>query len=455
MQNQQPVTGLTRLDFSENFVWGTATAAYQIEGAVHEDGRGPSIWDIFSHTPGKTHRDETGDITGDHYHRYRQDVALMREIGLNSYRFSLSWSRILPNGGGKPNPKGLDFYERLVEELLKNDIQPYATLYHWDLPQALQDKGGWKNRATAQYFAEYADIVSRRLGDRVKSWTTLNEPWCSAVVGYIKGEHAPGEKNLSAGAQAAHHLLLAHGLALPVLRYNAARPDVEFGIVLSLNYVEPGDDSQQAQEAAFSWDTFAHRWFLDPLFKQKYPDEVRSAIESYLTIEPGDMEAIAGKLDFLGVNYYFRQLPLAIENPLSAEVKTRRAKDSQYTQMDWEVWPEGLYKLLLRLQRDYQPAKIYITENGAAFEDTLVEDQFGPAVHDPDRLNYLRDHFAAARMAIRDGVPLAGYFVWTLLDNFEWTFGFSRRFGIAYTDFPTQRRILKDSGRWLQQFLRG
>lgn len=446
---------LSRSDFPANWVWGTATAAYQIEGAVHEDGRGQSIWDTFSHIPGMTADGDTGDIADDHYHRYKQDIALMRELGFNSYRFSLAWPRILPEGRGQVNPKGLDFYERLVEELLNNGIEPYATLYHWDLPQALQDKGGWKERLASEAFAEYADIVSRRLGDRVKGWITLNEPAVSAVVGHIEGRHAPGEHSIQAGVRAAHHLLLGHGLALPVLRGNNRRSDAEFGITLSTTYAEPGDDSQQALEASILVDGFSNRLFMEPLFKGRYPSTISNFIDQYLPIEAGDMEKILAPLDFLGINYYFRTLALAVEDQSEVKIKTRRVQGAQYTAMDWEVHPEGFYNLLKLVNDDYHPAKILITENGAAFPDRLEEGQGQPAVHDPDRTNYLKGHFEAALQASREGVPVQGYFVWSFLDNFEWAEGYSKRFGIVYVDYPTQRRIVKDSGRWYQNFLRG
>ncbi len=448
-------SNLSRADFGPDFWWGSATASYQIEGAVQEDGRGQSIWDTFSHTPGKTFGGANGDIACDHYHRYRQDVELMSQMGLNAYRFSIAWPRILPTGSGSVNQKGLDFYERLVESLLEKNIQPFATLYHWDLPQALEDRGGWRNRATAEYFAEYADIVSRRLGDRIKGWITLNEPWVSAALGHITGEHAPGLHNMAAGIQAGHHLLLGHGLALPVLRRNATRPDAEFGITLSLNYFDPGDDSQQAQEATNLAETFANRWFLDPLFKGTYPELLNPVFGSILPIQPGDMDLISGSVDFLGVNYYFRQSPVAIQDQATLNVKTAPHPESKHTLMGWEVYPEGLYKLLLQLQRDYSPAKMYITENGASYEDKLVEEQGIPVVHDPDRLEYMHDHFAAALQAKREGANLRGYFPWSLMDNFEWSFGYERRFGLTYVDYPTQRRVLKDSGRWYQQFLKG
>ena len=453
--SSESTSGLSREAFGTNFVWGTATASYQIEGAVHEDGRGPSIWDTFSHTPGKVSKNATGDIACDHYHRYREDIALMRDMGLNGYRFSVAWPRVQPTGRGEVNQKGLDFYERLVEELLQNDIQPYLTLYHWDLPQPLQDQGGWKNRSTAQYFQEYADVVSRRLGDRIKGWITLNEPWVSAALGYIIGEHAPGEHDFAGGVRAGHHLMLGHGLALPVLRHNATRPDAEFGITLSLNYIEPGDDSQQAQEAAALTEAFSNRWFLDPLFKGQYPELLMPSFGSALPIEPGDMDIISGTVDFLGVNYYRRDLPLAIEDQATLKIKSRHVPESQYTSMGWEVYPDGLYKLLTAYNQEYKPAKLYITENGAAFEDRLEEEQGQPVVHDPDRRHYLQVHFEACQRAIADGVPLAGYFLWSLLDNFEWSFGYDRRFGVTYIDYPTQRRILKDSGRWYKEFIQG
>ncbi len=446
---------ISRSDFPADFAWGTATAAYQIEGAVNEDGRGLSIWDTFSHTPGKTDNGDTGDIADDHYHRYKQDVALMRELGFNSYRFSISWPRILPEGRGKVNPKGLDFYERLVEELLNNGLEPYATLYHWDLPQALQDKGGWKERLSSEAFADYADVVSRRLGDRVKGWITLNEPAVSAIIGHVEGRHAPGEHSIEAGVRAAHHLLLGHGLALPVLRANNRRKDAEFGITLSTTYAEPGDDSQQAQEAAILVDGFNNRLFMDPLFKGRYPSTISNLLERYLPIEAGDMEKISAPLDFLGINYYFRTLALAVEDLSAVKVKTRQVQGAQYTEMGWEVNPEGFYNLLKLVNNDYKPAKILITENGAAFADRLEEGQGQPAVHDPDRTNFIRDHFEAALKASREGVPVKGYFVWSFLDNFEWAYGYSKRFGIVYVDYPTQRRIVKDSGRWYQNFLRG
>ncbi|HEX2914561.1 MAG TPA: GH1 family beta-glucosidase [Chloroflexia bacterium] len=444
---------LRRGAFPPDFFWGAATASYQIEGAVNEDGRGESIWDVFTHTPGKIFEGQNGDVACDHYHRYREDIALMRDIGLNSYRFSISWPRIMPEGRGKINQKGLDFYDRLVDELLENGLEPFATLYHWDLPQTLQAEGGWKNRATVEAYADYAEIVAKRLGDRVKSWITLNEPWVSSVLGYITGEHAPGETDFLAGIHAAHHLLLAHGLAMPRLRQATTRRDAEFGVTLNLTYIEPGDESEEAKQTAEALDAFVNRSFLDPLFKKTYPEILLGMFELLLPLHPGDMDIIAQPLDFLGINYYFRMLPLAVEDITAWKLKTREPEGAKFTEMGWEVYPEGLYRLLTNLKKEYNPQKLYVTENGAAFKDMLVSEAGSPAVHDPDRLEYLRDHFSAALKAIQEGVPLSGYFIWSLLDNFEWAFGYSRRFGLVYTDYETQQRVLKDSGRWLRQFL--
>ncbi len=447
-------SSLARNQFPANFVWGAATAAYQIEGAVNEDGRSPSIWDVFSHTPGKTHQGNTGDIAADHYHRFMEDIALMEKLGLNGYRFSISWPRIIPEGRGTINQKGLDFYDRLVDELLAKGIDPYVTLYHWDLPQVLQDKGGWKERATSEYFVGYADAVTRRLGDRVKAWITLNEPWVSAVTGYITGEHAPGETDILAGVKAGHHLLLAHGMALPVIRLNMSRPDAEVGITLSTTFVEPGDDSTEAKDLALLVDVISNRLFLEPLFKGHYPKELpENFFMPMVPLEPGDLEIISQPMDFLGMNYYFRTLPLNVEDFSTYKIRQYRPPEAQFTALDWEVYPQGLYRLLKRVHEEYFPGKMYITENGAAFKDVLEDSEAGPVVHDPERKNYIIQHLRAAHQAIEEGVPLAGYFVWTLYDNFEWALGNEARFGLVYLDYPTQRRIFKDSGKWYSKFL--
>lgn len=444
---------LTRADFPADFVWGAATAAYQIEGAAQVDGRSPSIWDVFSHTPGKIDNNDNGDIACDHYFRYQEDVALMRKIGLNAYRFSISWPRILPDGVEKLNPKGLDFYSRLVDELLENGIQPYATLYHWDLPQVLEDKGGWSNRDTAYYFAEFADKISRHLGDRVKCWATLNEPGVSAFHGYLTGEHAPGLKSMNKAIRAAHHLLLAHGLAMPILRRNVTGPGTELGITLSFDWVDPADPA--AANLAHIKDAWDNRFFLDPVFKGVYPGELFAVTNPHLPVEPDDMSIISAPVDFLGVNYYFRTMVKGWKDQANMNFETGRNDASPHTVMDWEVYPEGLYKLLTRFHQEYHIPKIYITENGAAYKDVVEEEQGEPFVHDSERLNYLRQHFKVALKAIQEGVPLAGYFVWSLLDNFEWGYGYDKRFGLVYVDYPTQKRIIKDSGFWYQKLLQG
>lgn len=431
--------------FPKNFRWGTATASYQIEGAVNEDGRGESIWDRFCATPGKILNGDTGEIACDHYHRYREDVQLMRDLGLSAYRFSIAWPRILPNGRGQVNIPGLDFYDRLVDTLLAANIEPFATLYHWDLPQALQDEvGGWASRTTAQAFAEYADIVSRRLGDRVQQWATLNEPQVSAFMGYETGKHAPGLRNSQLAWQASHHLLLAHGLAVPVLRANGG-PNTRVGITLDLHPVHPATMASGDQQAAQLADGRANRWFLDPVFRGSYPADMVAALGNLAPrTQAGDAEIIAQPLDLLGVNYYFRYLVTQGIGDIGG-IHFVQPKEAEYTQMGWEVYPVGLYEILLRLHQEYHIPQIYITENGAAFPDTVSEDG---QVRDPRRVSYLREHLLQAHTAIEDGVPLAGYFLWSLMDNFEWALGYARRFGIAYVDFATQQRIVKDSGYW-------
>jgi len=433
---------MTTSTFPSDFIWGAATASYQIEGAWQEDGKGESIWDRFSHTPGKVWGGDTGDVACDHYHRWPDDIRLMSDLGLHAYRFSIAWPRIVPDGRGQINQGGLDFYSRLVDGLLEAGITPYATLYHWDLPQALQDEGGWPARATAEAFVEYADVVSRHLGDRVKSWMTLNEPWVVASLGYLMGVHAPGHQNLDEMLPASHHLLLAHGWAVPVLRQNS--PDADVGIVLNLGPQVPASPSAADRAAAWYFDGTTNRWYLDPISGRGYPaDIVRSYQRELDYIQPGDMDAIATPIDFLGVNYYTRSIH-----------RDRSAKDNlpetvqhtgESTEMGWEVHPESLYDLLGRLHFEYRFPALYVTENGAAYPDQLSDDGH---VHDADRISYLQRHFQSAARAIAAGVPLKGYFVWSLMDNFEWSFGFSKRFGLVYVDYETQERILKDSALW-------
>lgn len=443
---------MQRNRFPDNFIWGAATAAYQIEGAVNEDGRGPSIWDTFSHTPGKTDKGDTGDVACDHYHRWQDDVKLMQSLGLEAYRFSISWPRVIPQGFGPPNERGLDFYDNLVDGLLEANITPFVTLYHWDLPQALQDKGGWANRATVDAFVEYADAVVARLGDRVTHWITHNEPQVAAFVGHFEGRHAPGIQDPRIALQVAHHLLLSHGRAVPVLR--SARAGAQVGITLNLSPAMSASESPEDKSAAERLDMAFNRWFLDPLYGQGYPEALVELYGDMMPeIEGNDLDFIASQTDFLGINYYFPQTVRAVpltQHPLGIAVRTPEeevAAGREITAMGWPVAPESFTELLKRVQSDYAPKAVYITENGAAFDDTLEDG----VVHDRQRTAYLRSHFEAAWEALHAGVPLQGYFVWSLLDNFEWAYGYSKRFGIIYVDYPTQERVLKDSARYYQR----
>jgi beta-glucosidase len=431
------------LSFPEDFIWGAAAASYQVEGAWNLDGKGESIWDRFTHTPGKTHNGDTGDVACDHYHRYREDVALMERLGLKAYRFSIAWPRVIPNGRGAVNPAGLDFYDRLVDALLEARIRPFVTLYHWDLPQAMQDVGGWGNRDTCRYFADYAALMAHRLGDRVHYWMTLNEPQVVAFAGHAKGEHAPGLRDQKLAVQVSHHLLVAHGLATQAIRANSGQAKV--GIVLNLSPFEPAGDSRADRDAAdLGWQLNCV-WFLDPLFRAHYPS---AALQFYgdkaPAVQPGDLGLIAQELDFLGVNFYARQVTGA-----DGAVQVPGA---EYTEMGWEVHAPALRDLLVGLNREYRLPPVFITENGAAFADEVGADG---GVHDPRRVNYLREHLIQARLAMGDGVDLHGYFVWSLMDNFEWAHGYSKRFGVVYVDYATQRRILKESGEWYAQVIAG
>jgi beta-glucosidase len=431
--------------FPQDFVWGAATASYQIEGAAHEDGRGESVWDRFCATPGKVRNGDSGERACDFYHRYREDVALMRELGLKAFRFSIAWPRIVPMGRGAVNEAGLDFYDRLVDELLAHDIEPFATLFHWDTPQVLEDQGGWPVRGTAEAFAEYAAAVVHRLGDRVRHWITHNEPWVHAWIGHAWGEHAPGRTSEADAVKAAHHLLLSHGWAVDVIR--AAAPDAQVGITLNLAQAYPASDTPEDEAAAWQVDGEGNRWFLDPIFRGAYPPDLLERNELVTdVIEDGDLAAISAPIDFLGVNNYFRFLVSAgADGP-----RLERDREAQHTDMGWEVYPDGLHQLLVRVNRDYAPPAIYITENGAAFGDVRSHDG---RVHDPERTAYLQSYIAAVSRAINDGSPVKGYFVWSLLDNFEWAFGYSKRFGIVYVDYPTLERVPKDSFYWYRDFI--
>ena len=441
------------ITFPDGFIWGAATSAYQIEGAWNEDGKGESIWDRFSHTPGTIEDGSTGDVSCDHYHRWREDIALMKELGLEAYRFSVSWPRILPAGRGKVNQAGIDFYSRLVDGLLEAGIQPFPTLYHWDLPQGLQDEGGWEARSTAEAFVEYADVLSRHLGDRVNHWITHNEPFSVAVMGYQKGEHAPGLTNTPASLKVIHHLLLSHGWAVPVLRRNS--PDAEVGITLFFIPIVIASSAAANLHAARQLDGHSNRWYLDPLYGRHYPaDLVAEHIaagnlppEGLTFVQPGDLDAIAAPTDFLGVNYY---TAIVLKDEGGNQSPVSPEPDVECTEMGLPVNPDGLYRLLNRLYFEYQPGKLYITENGASYSDGPDSDG---RIRDQRRLKYLREHFMAAHRAIECGVPLAGYFVWSLIDNFEWNRGYAQRFGIVWVDYQTQRRIPKDSALWYQQVI--
>jgi beta-glucosidase len=444
--------------FPPTFLWGAATAAYQIEGAASDGGRGPSIWDHFSRTPGKTQDGDTGDVAADHYHRMGDDVELMATLGLGAYRFSIAWPRIVPNGMGPVNAQGLDFYDRLVDQLLERGIIPMPTLYHWDLPLALHERGGWLNRATAVAFAEYAETVAGRLGDRVTRWITLNEPWCSSYLGYGTGVHAPGSSSIEAAVTAAHHLLLAHGLAVPRLRAHA-RSDAQVGITLNLTPVYAADSRAETLRAQQRVDSFHNRWFLDPIFRGTYPEHFFEELGvPPPPIGDGDLARIAVPIDFLGVNYYSRLLIRAHDahdsppdwSPYSGAQIVGPVLGSSYTDMGWEVYPEGLADVLLSVSQDYNPRAILVTENGAAYPDIW---EGGDHVHDAQRVKYLRQHIHALAVSLLVGVPVEGYFAWSLMDNFEWAEGYSRRFGLAYVDYPSQRRIVKDSGRWYSELL--
>lgn len=436
--------------FPESFLWGAATSSYQIEGAVAEDGRSESIWDRFSHTPGSIAGNDTGDIACDHYHRWREDIAIMQQIGIRAYRLSIAWPRVIPDGNGMVNEAGLEFYDRLVDGLIAAGIEPWITLYHWDLPQVLQDVGGWTNRAVVDAFARFTDIVTRRLGDRVKHWITINEPWCASFLSYQIGIHAPGHRDWSEAVASSHNLLLAHGVATGVIRANV--PDAHVGIALNPTSVYPATDSKEDRDAAQRFDGYINRWFLDPLYGRGYPEDSLALYSSFLPrIEKVDLETISAPTDFLAINYY---TPSFMKDDPGAEPLRAVGIDLpelDHTAMGWMVEPQGLNDLIIRLHRDYHPGPIYITENGAAYDDPLPVDG---VVNDPERIAYLDGHFRAMQSAIADGATLAGYFVWSLMDNFEWAEGYSKRFGIVHIDFETQVRTIKASGRWFGNVIR-
>lgn len=442
------------LVFPEKFLWGAATSAYQIEGAVLEGGRGESIWDHFSHTPGKVLNGDTGDIACDHYRRYEQDIALMKELGIESYRFSTAWPRIFPDGRGKPNRKGIDFYQCLVECLLENEIEPMLTLYHWDLPQALQDRGGWNNRDTVEYFVEYAACMFDIFRDRVKLWVTQNEPMSSAYLGNALGEDAPGYTDFSLAAQISHHILLSHAKGVQAFRQSNMK-DCKVGIVLNITPVTPASTSREDAQSAYLMDGVLNRWFMDPVLKGTYPDDTLEIFMGMLgapKTKEGDMKLMAqNPLDFLGVNYYSRMVVKASDENQPFGYEQLNPEGSSYTDMDWEVYPEGLYEVLMRIKNEYGNPCVYITENGAAFKDELATDGM---VKDNDRIEYLKHHLAQVHRAIQDGCSINGYYAWSLMDNFEWAYGYSKRFGLVHINYDTLERVPKESAYWYRDIIK-
>jgi beta-glucosidase len=431
------------------FVWGVATSAYQIEGAVAEDGRSPSIWDTFAHTPGTVDGGDTGDVACDHYHRWREDIELMKRLGVDGYRFSIAWPRIVPGGAGPANPAGLAFYDRLVDALLEAGITPYPTLYHWDLPQALQDRGGWAARDTAEHFAVYASYVAAALGDRVIHWATTNEPMCVAWIGHIEGRHAPGCSDIDVAVPVSYHLLLAHGLGTQALR--AAVPGAQIGIVHLVHPCEPGGDREADVLAATRYDGHHNRWWLDPVHGRGFPADMIDVYGVELPERPGDLDAIATPLDWLGVNYY--NPSVVVDDPDGPPPYARLVPvpGTPRTMLDWEIRAGGLERTLLRVSADYRPARLYVTENGSAWVDKVGPDG---QIHDPERARYLEEHLAACARAVGQGAPVAGYFAWSLLDNFEWAYGYEARFGLVHVDYATQVRTIKGSGRRYGEIIR-
>ncbi len=441
---------LLKKDFPENFIWGTATASFQIEGADSEEGKKPSIWTTFSHIPGRISDGSNGDIACDHYHRYIEDVRLIKEMGSDAYRFSVSWPRVLPDGNGQTNEKGLDFYDRLVDELLENSIEPYVTLYHWDLPQVLQDKfAGWESREIIEYFADYSALMFRRLGDRVKNWISLNEPFCSSHVSYLFGEHAPGMTDMQRSFRVAHNLLMAHGSCVKV--FHELNMPGKIGLTNVSTWMEPASENIQDKMAAKMANQFTNDWFYHTPVSGEYPEEAYEFLKNQNIapdIKNGDMELISQPFDFFGVNYYSRNIVRA--NPQSPMGIENVQGEFEKTDMGWEIYPDGLEKFLIMAYEKYGKP-LYITENGMADADIVENDQ----VHDVRRTQYLMDHFSATKKAIEKGADVKGYFIWSLMDNFEWAYGYTKRFGLIYIDYENNRkRIPKDSYYAIRKFLK-
>lgn len=427
--------------FPKNFLWGAATSAYQVEGSPLADGAGPSHWHHFVHQPGNVVSGETGDIACDHYRRFAEDVALMQQLGLNAYRFSINWGRILPEGRGRINSAGLAFYHHLVDGLLEHGIQPCATLYHWDLPLALDEMGGWVNRDMAGWFAEYAHLLFRELGDKVPMWATLNEPWVTVDAGYLHGVHAPGHRSLSEAPLVAHNLLRAHALAVQAFRADGRG---QIGLVVNLEPKYAASMSLDDAAAMNRSHAYMNRWFLDGVMLGAYPEELTEMFgQHWPRFDEADMRLIQEPFDFLGINYYTRTVNHDAPDALPPHAEPVRQEGAEYTELSWEVFPEGLSRTLLWVKRRYGAMPLYITENGAAFLDPPAQNE---RVADPRRVAYLRSHLQAAVAAMQQGVDLRGYFVWSLLDNFEWSLGYAKTFGLVQVDFATQQRTIKDSG---------
>ena len=429
------------------FVWGVATSSFQIEGAAHEDGRGPTIWDTFCRVPGKVANGDTGEIACDHYHRYNEDLDLMKWMGVDAYRFSVAWSRVIPNGVGPINQAGLDFYDRLIDGALERGIQPWITMYHWDLPQALQDRGGWNNREVVKWFEEYANVLTNEFGDRVKHWMTLNEPLCSAWIGHLYGDMAPGITDLQTALNASHHLLMSHGIASQVTRTNVK--DSKVGIVINVTPAVPATDSDDDRRASKLADGFDNRWFLNPVFGQPYPADVIEVLGKSPQIETGDMSLINQPMDFLGVNFYFRQTIASNPQGSPLPIKNIRRENVKRTAMDWEVHAPAFEEILTRIHRDYKPKEIYITENGSAWDDEITSGE----INDEERISYIQSHLDAMFAAQKQGAPIRGYFAWSFMDNFEWAYGYDKRFGLVYVDYKTQKRTPKKSALYYRELL--
>ena len=448
LQQNEP-SHLSGAAFGPGFVWGCSTSAFQIEGASTADGRVDSIWDVFCRQPGAIRDGADGSVACDHYHLWERDLDLAASLNISAYRFSIAWPRVYGDGGEQANAAGLGFYSRLVDGMLARGLVPWATLYHWDLPQALQQQGGWASRATIDAFARFADQVTRCLGDRVKHWITHNEPWCTAFHGNFDGNHAPGIRDLATAIQVSHNVMVSHGRALQAIRANV--PDAQAGITLSLHPLRPASDSAADVAACERHDGLRNRWFLDPLYGRGYPADIVAALGAAApAIAPGDMELIAAHTDFLGVNYYFPEVVADAPGEGALGLRIADSDGVERTAFHWEVNPGGMVTLLTRIHAQYQPGPIYLTENGSTYEDVVQADG---RIDDIERRSYLQRHLAALHEAMQLGVPVKGYFYWSLFDNFEWAEGYTRRFGLAYVDYATQQRRLKSSGQWFQSFL--